>query len=104
MKNLRANEKDYSIFLKADIAFHNCISEATGNVVLCEMTKLILDKLVAHHSNLKTRRLSAHYREVSVSTATKVVEGIENQDEKNASIWMERHLDAITKELKHIID
>lgn len=103
IKHLKAADQAYSIFLKADIAFHNAVSEATGNVVICEMTKLVLEKLVAHHSDLKTRRLSAQYRQTSISTASRVVECIGKRDEKMASEWMEKHLNAITEELKHII-
>ncbi len=101
---LKTNTREYTVFLQADTAFHKAVAEATGNVVICEMTKLILEKLVAHHSSLKTRRLSATYRATSIDTAAKVVECIQHQDEKNASLWMEKHLNAIREELKHIID
>lgn len=102
--HLKTNNREYTLFLQADMAFHKAVAEATGNVVICEMTKLILEKLVVHHSSLKTKRLSAKYRATSIDTAAKVVECIQLQDEKNASLWMERHLNAITEELKDIID
>jgi DNA-binding FadR family transcriptional regulator len=86
------------------MAFHKAVAEATGNAVICEMTKLILEKLVAHHSSLKTKRLSATYRATSIDTAAKVVECIQRQDEENASQWMEKHLNAIGEELKEIIE
>lgn len=101
---LKTNDREYTLFLQADMAFHKAIAEATGNAVICEMTKLILEKLVVHHSSLKTRRLSAKYRTTSIDTAGKVVECIQHQDDKNASLWMEKHLNAIGEELKHIID
>ncbi len=103
LKDVRATEKDYTFFLKADIAFHNRVAEATGNVVICEMTKLILEKVVEHHANLKTKQLSPQYREKSITTAAKVIECIEKQEDENASVWMERHLNAITEELKDIM-
>jgi GntR family transcriptional repressor for pyruvate dehydrogenase complex len=102
--HLKTNDREYIVFLQADMAFHKAVAEATGNVVICEMTKLILDKLVVHHSSLKTKRLSAKYRATSIDTAAKVVECIQHQDDKNASLWMEKHLKAIEEELKHIID
>jgi GntR family transcriptional repressor for pyruvate dehydrogenase complex len=104
ISHLKTNDREYTLFLQADMAFHKAIAEATGNVVICQMTKLILEKLVAHHSSLKTKRLSAKYRATSIDTADKVVESIQHQDEKNASLWMEKHLNAITEELKDIID
>ncbi len=102
--HLKANAREYTLFLEADMAFHQAVAEATGNVVIYEMTKLILEKLVAHHSSLKTKRLSAAYRAASIDTAGVVVECIRRQDEKNASLWMEKHLNAIGEELKEIID
>ena len=101
--HLKTNDREYTLFLQADTAFHKAVADATGNVVICEMTKLILEKLVAHHSSLKTKRLSAKYRTTSIKTAAKVVACIQDQDEKNASQWMEKHLNAITEELKEII-
>jgi DNA-binding FadR family transcriptional regulator len=47
--------------------------------------------------------LSATYRATSIDTAAKVVKSIQRQDEKNASLWMAKHLDSITEELKEII-
>lgn len=102
LKGIRADEKDYTLFLKADMAFHRRVAEATGNVVICEMTKLILEKVVEHHSHLKTRQLSPRYREISIQTAAKVIEYIKKQDDERASLWMEKHLNAITEELKDI--
>ena len=102
--HLKTNDREYTLFLKADMAFHKAVAEATGNVVICEMTKLILEKLVVHHSSLKTKRLSIQYRAMSIDTAAKVVECIQHQDEKNASRWMGKHLNAIAEELKDIIE
>jgi GntR family transcriptional repressor for pyruvate dehydrogenase complex len=101
--HLKTNDREYTLFLEADMAFHKAVAEATGNVVICEMTKLILEKLVVHHSSLKTRRLSATYRATSIDTAANVVKSIQRQDQKNASLWMEKHLNSITEELKDII-
>ncbi|MGD9217559.1 MAG: GntR family transcriptional regulator [Desulfobacteraceae bacterium] len=100
--HLKTNNREYTLFLEADMAFHKAVAEATGNVVICEMTKLILEKLVAHHASLKTKRLSAKYRATSIETAARVVEHIRKQDERNASLWMEKHLNAIREELQHI--
>jgi DNA-binding FadR family transcriptional regulator len=82
---------------------HAAVAEAAGNVVLCELTKLVLEKVVAHHKNLKTALLPPAYREVSIRTAARVVEAIEAGDANAASSWMARHLDAIRDELKNII-
>ncbi|MFC1829042.1 FadR/GntR family transcriptional regulator [Thermodesulfobacteriota bacterium] len=103
LKRVEATEKDYNIFLQADIDFHRCLAEATGNIIICEMTKLLLDKLVSHHSRLKTKKLSPEYRRFSTHSAKMVVHHVENGEGREASAWMARHLNAINEELKSII-
>ena len=79
------------------------MAEASDNMVLCELTKLVLEKVVAHHHDLKTALLPPAYREVSIRTAARVVEAIEAGDGDEAARWMAQHLDAILDELKNII-
>ncbi len=103
MKKMSGTQTDYAIFLDADIHFHAAVADAAGNVVLCELTKLVLEKVVAHHSALKTVLLPPAYREVSIRTAARVVEAIEAGDGDAAAGWMAQHLDAIRDELRNII-
>ncbi|MBW1840272.1 MAG: FadR family transcriptional regulator [Deltaproteobacteria bacterium] len=103
LKRVKATEKNYSIFLQADIDFHTCLAEATGNIIIYEMTKLMLDKLTSYHSRLKTRKLSPEYRRFSTHSAKMVVHHVENGEGQEASAWMVRHLNAINEELKSII-
>jgi GntR family transcriptional repressor for pyruvate dehydrogenase complex len=103
LKNVAGTQSDYAIFLDADIQFHTAVADAAGNVVLCELTKLVLEKVVAHHKELKTALLPPAYRDVSIRTAARVVEAIESGKADDAARWMARHLDAIRDELKNII-
>jgi GntR family transcriptional repressor for pyruvate dehydrogenase complex len=103
MQQVAATEKTYRIFLDADIRFHEVVADAAGNVVLRELTKLVLDKVVAHHNKLKTALLPPAYRELSIRTAAHIVAAIEAGDGDEAARQMARHLDAIRNELKHII-
>lgn len=103
MEDLAETHTEYTLFLDADIRFHQAVAEATGNVVICEMTKLVLEKVIAHHAGLKTGRLSREYREASIHTARNIVGSIEEGDPKGASRWMAEHLSAIRDELKHIL-
>ena len=103
MRRVAATENDYAIFLDADIQFHAAVADAAGNVVLCELTKLVLEKVVAHHAALKTALLPPEYRETSIRTAGQVVAAIEAGDGGAAARWMADHLDAIRDELKHIL-
>ncbi|MFO7714984.1 FadR/GntR family transcriptional regulator [Desulfosarcina sp.] len=97
------SEKEYAVFLEADIRFHAAVADASGNVVLCELTKLVLEKVVAHHHALKTALLPPAYRDVSIRSAARVVAAIEAGDGAAAARWMAQHLGAIRDELKHII-
>lgn len=94
----------YESFLEADIQFHHALAEASENQILCELIRLILDKVVAHHLRLRTTRLSPGYREVSIETAEKIVAAIKVGDGKDAAQWTGRHLNAIKTELKDILE
>lgn len=100
---IEATDGDYDIFLEADIRFHTGVAEATGNGVIQEMTKLVLDHVVHHHRQLKTARLSDGYRRFSIRSAREVVRHIQRRDGRKASAWMHRHLDAIREELGGLI-
>ncbi len=104
MEQVEATHGDYHIFLKADIDFHACLAEATGNPVIEEMSKLILGKLVRHHQLLSTDKLSSHYREHSIRSAREVVRAVETANAAEAARWMKIHLDAIRAELKDILN
>jgi GntR family transcriptional repressor for pyruvate dehydrogenase complex len=103
MQTVSETGADYAIFLDADIRFHAAVAEASGNVVLSELTKLVLEKVVAHHNALKTVLLPPAYREISIRTAARVVEAIASGDGDDAARWMAQHLSAIRDELKNII-
>jgi GntR family transcriptional regulator, transcriptional repressor for pyruvate dehydrogenase complex len=103
LKEVEESEEDYDSFLRADLRFHACLAEATENVVICEMTRLIRAKVIAHHARLRTTMLSSGYRKVSIRTAREVIRSVEKGDGPGAARWMAEHLNAIRSELKHIV-
>ena len=103
LERVERTDKDYSIFLKADIDFHLSLAEATQNVVICEMTRLVLEKVVEHHTRFKTTLISPEYRQRSIHSAQKVIEHVAQGDGRAAAEWMRIHLHAIRAELKDII-
>ncbi len=103
MSRLSGSHVDYAHFLSADLEFHSRLAEATDNRVICELTKLVLDKVVALHKELRTRRLSNAYRHESVDTARRVVTAIEEGDSAEAAHWMAVHLNAIRHELMAVL-
>lgn len=105
-KMIRAMENSasgYEPFLEADMAFHTFLAEMTDNGVIREMTRLVLEKVRAHHARFRTAHLSADYRTNSICTAAAVVESIGQRDAAAAMGRMREHLDAIRGELKHVV-
>ena len=104
LKGMRIATEDYDCFLEADMQFHRALAEASENQILCELTRLILDKVVAHHLQLRTTRLSAGYRDVSIETAEKILAAVASGDADAAAEWTGRHLNVIMGELKDILE
>jgi GntR family transcriptional repressor for pyruvate dehydrogenase complex len=94
---------DYPAFLSADLQFHYALAEATHNAVICEMTKLLIEKVLDHHARLRTRYLSSNFRSFSIDTAARVIDSVRSGDGDQAADWMRRHLNAINEELQSII-
>ncbi len=104
IKGMRHCAADYESFLEADMQFHRALAEASENQILCELTNLILNKVVAHHVQLRTTRLSPGYRDISVETAEQILVSVEAGDGDAAAEWTGRHLNAIKAELKDILE
>ena len=94
---------DYEKFLNADMDFHKTIAEAANNPVIYEMTKLLLDKVIAHHSQFKTRLFSPVYFQASIDTAKQVIAFIEQGNAAKAVNRIKKHLNAIQSELKDLV-
>jgi len=103
IERVEKTEKEYSIFLQADIDFHVSLAEATQNVVICEMTRLVLEKVVAYHTGFQTTLISPEYRQRSIHSARQIVDHVERGEGQAAADWMRLHLHAIRAELKDIM-
>lgn len=90
---------DYPAFLDADLQFHYALAEATHNAVICEMMKLLIEKVLDHHARLRTQYLSSGFRTFSTDTAARVIECVRAGDGDGAADWMHQHLNAINPEL-----
>lgn len=102
-EGISLENQNYELFLESDMRFHIALAEATRNEVICEMTKLVLAKLAEHHAKLKTEQLSQTYKKVSVETALEVLKAVKLHKQKDAALWMERHLSAIKDELEEVL-
>jgi GntR family transcriptional repressor for pyruvate dehydrogenase complex len=98
-----AANDDYPGFLDADLQFHYALAEATENDVICEMMKLLIEKVLDHHARLRTKYLSSNFRTLSIETAARVIAHVRAGEGDQAAEWMCKHLNAINEELKDII-
>jgi GntR family transcriptional repressor for pyruvate dehydrogenase complex len=103
LKKVEESDDDYLSFLKADLDFHVTLAEATENVVICEIMKLIIEKVVEHHSRFKYTLLTSDYRGRSIHSVKQIVACVEKGEAQKGAEWMRYHLNAIRPELKDII-
>ena len=103
LKRIDTNRDNYDAYLDADLAFHLCVAQVAQNAVTLEITRLLLEKVVAHHRRLQTAQLSSAYRDNSLQSARQVVACIQQGRGPDAAAWMGRHLNEIRSELKDIL-
>ena len=103
LAQIEAHQADYDAYLDADLAFHLSVARAAQNPVTLEITRLLLEKVAAHHRRLQTALLSPAYRDSSLQSARQVVTCIQKGLGPDAAAWMGRHLNEIRSELKDIL-
>jgi GntR family transcriptional repressor for pyruvate dehydrogenase complex len=103
LERIDTHRVDYDAYLNADLAFHIGVAQAAQNAVTLEITKLLLERVAAHHRRLKTTQLSAAYRDNSLQSARQVVNYIHKGRGPDAAAWMGKHLTEIRSELKDIL-
>ncbi|MCP4690669.1 MAG: FadR family transcriptional regulator [Desulfobacterales bacterium] len=103
LEKMEASGEDYADFLRADIDFHSTLAEIAGNVVICEMMKILVEKVITHHARFKSELISPGYRRNALTSARQVVSSVTRGDGKKAAVWMKVHLDAIRPQLKNVI-
>ena len=103
LAQIEAHRTDYDAYLEADLAFHLGVARAAQNEMTLEITRLLLEKVAAHHRRLQTALLSPAYRENSLASARQVVTCIQKGRGSDAAAWMGRHLNEIRSELKDIL-
>jgi GntR family transcriptional repressor for pyruvate dehydrogenase complex len=100
VEEIRGNRDDIEAFLTADLDFHLALAEATGNMVIAEMTKLVIDRVHRHHASFASTLLSDRTRENTFQSARKVVDQVRAGNETAAAGSMREHLRAVSAELK----
>ncbi len=102
LESLRRSSRSNEVFHPVDFDFHIALAEATGNKVIAEIVKLLVDK--AHHyiefmgGSLKT--FERFNIERAIATAETVVAAVTAGDGERAAAAMHEHLNIVNLELK----
>ena len=97
VKKLQESEEDREKFIRIDLAFHLALAEATNNIVIYEMMKLLLEKVHNHH--LVYFGISSEMREETIATANQILSYIIKGEGKKGAACMRRHLSLVKEVL-----
>ncbi|HDM09984.1 MAG: FadR family transcriptional regulator [Deltaproteobacteria bacterium] len=86
---------------RADLEFHLLLAEASGNGVIHEIMKLLIQKMEAFADKFWATLPSARNR--VISTADQVITSISKGDGQRASESIKDHLELVTEQLKTVI-
>jgi GntR family transcriptional repressor for pyruvate dehydrogenase complex len=98
---IKTNRRNIEQFYRADFDFHIAISEATGNEVMCELIKVIVEKAHRHYAQFMPDTLCRP--DHALRTAEMIVDAMEKRNAERACQAMQSHLDIVNTELKRII-
>jgi len=85
----------------ADLEFHMLLAEASENDVICEIMKLLIQKMEAYAGKFWATLPSG--REQAISTANQVITSISKGGSRIAAEGMKEHLELVTKRLKKVL-
>jgi GntR family transcriptional repressor for pyruvate dehydrogenase complex len=97
VKKLQESEEERGKFIKIDLAFHLALAEATNNIVIYEMMKLLLEKVHNHH--IVFFGISSEMRQETIVTANQILSYIIKKEGKKGAACMRRHLNIIKEVL-----
>lgn len=86
---------------RADLEFHLALAEASGNDVICEIMKLLINKMEIFSGKFWATLPSA--REKAISTANQVITSVAEGDNHKAAESMKKHLELVTERLKQVV-
>ncbi len=102
VQKIKANMGDISGFFQADLEFHLALAEASGNRVIAELVKLLINKVHKHHIQFRATS-SPEVREHTFQTAQEVLKHIAGGDGGRAARCMRDHLRRVSSKLREVI-
>jgi GntR family transcriptional repressor for pyruvate dehydrogenase complex len=101
LANMKKTVDDYERFSDCDFDFHITLARATGNNMILEMMKLIVNKVHDRYDRFNPKTL--FQTDKAVFTAEKIVASITNGEAEKAAGYMRDHLNLVTTELKQMV-
>ncbi|UCH22365.1 MAG: FadR family transcriptional regulator [Deltaproteobacteria bacterium] len=92
---------DYKRFSEYDFDFHIALAQATGNEMILEMMKLIVNKVHEQYDRFTPKTL--FQTDKAVLTAEQIVASLSNGEAEKAAGFMRDHLNLVTTELKRMV-
>jgi GntR family transcriptional repressor for pyruvate dehydrogenase complex len=88
-------------FLEADLGFHIALAEASDNILLCEILKLLVEKVHRHH--LVYFSISSTLVKKTKDTAKQILDHIIRGQGENAAACVRYHLSVVDDALKDTV-
>jgi GntR family transcriptional repressor for pyruvate dehydrogenase complex len=88
-------------FLEADLGFHIALAEASDNILLCEILKLLVEKVHRHH--LVYFSISSTLVKKTKDTAKQILDHIIRGEGKKAAACVRYHLSVVDDALKDTV-
>ena len=96
------NQTEYGKkFMVADVEFHVALAEASGNILLCEILKLLVEKVHRHH--LIYFSISSILVKKTKDTANQILSHIIRGEGENAAACVRYHLSVVDDALKDTV-
>ncbi|HSO19942.1 MAG TPA: FadR/GntR family transcriptional regulator [Desulfosarcina sp.] len=102
VQKIKANIGDISGFFQADLEFHLALAEASGNRVIAELIRLLIQRVHKHHIQFRATS-SPEVREHTYQTAQEVLNHIAGGDGSRAARCMRNHLRRVNSKLREVI-
>lgn len=101
LAKMKASVDDAKRFSEHDFDLHMAIAQATGNVMIFEMMKLILKRVYKQYGRFKHKTL--FQTDKAIVTAEQILSSMINGEEESASKHMQTHLNLVAAELKRLV-
>ena len=101
IKKMQENGTDIQSISKADLEFHLMLAEASGNDVICEIMKLLIEKMELYADKFWATLPSV--REKAIPTVNQVIAHVASGEGQRAAESMRAHLEFVKAKLKDVI-